>query len=192
MKAAVALVLAAWALPAPAASIESLTIAHDGPRYRMQLSARLDAPARDSFAVFQDFSNLPKINDAIEGAETLAPPAPDVRRLKTQVRVCVWLFCARLRQVQDIRESLTGDVGTMDATVLPALSNLRHGRAQWRMSPCDSGTCLQFDAELEPDFWVPPVIGPWAIERAMRREAVATAEGIERLARAAPAVRAPR
>lgn len=178
-------VLAACTLPAQAASIGQLDITRVDARYRMQLTATLAAPARASYAVFQDFSNLPKINNAIEAVELLEAPTVDVRRLKTKVRVCVWLFCVRLNQVQDIRESVTDEVSSMDAIVLPALSNLRYGHARWQMRRCGDGTCLRFDAELEPDFWIPPGIGPWAIKRAMRREAVTTAAGIERLARAA-------
>lgn len=181
-----ALLLAAWLMPAQAASIDSLDVAHDGPRYRMQLTATLDAPMAKSFAVFEDFTNLPKINDAIESATLLPPPAAGLRRLKTRVRVCVWFFCARLNQVQDIRTTPGDALAQMDADVIPALSNLRHGRAQWQMRRCAAQTCLRFEAEVEPDFWVPPVIGPWAIARAMRREAITTADGIERLARRAP------
>jgi hypothetical protein len=174
--------MAAWLVPAQAASIEHLDITRSGARYQMQLSATLDAPAQNSFAVFEDFSNLPKINDAIEAVELLTTSDPAARRVRTKVRVCVWLFCVRLNQVQDVRKSHRGEVAILDAVVLPALSNLRFGEAHWQMQPCGEQTCLTFRAELEPDFWVPPGIGPWAIKRTMRREAVTTANGIERLA----------
>lgn len=186
MRLGCALMLAAWLMPAQAASIDSLDITHSGSRYRMQLAATLDAPMERSFAVFEQFANLPKINDAIESAESLPAPSSDVRRLKTRVRVCVWYFCVRLNQVQDIRTSRGDGLSQMDADVIAALSNLRYGRAQWQMRSCAAQTCLLFDAEVEPDFWVPPVIGPWAIARAMRREAVTTANGIERLALTTP------
>ncbi len=178
--------LVASVIPAQAASIERLEITRSGSRYQMQLAAQLDAPMVNSFAVFNEFSYLPRINDAIESVELLPAPAVDVHRLKTRVRVCVWLFCVRLNQVQDIRESHSATQANMDAVVLPELSNLSFGRAHWTMRPCQMQTCLTFDAELEPDFWIPPGIGPWAIKRAMRREAITTANGIERLARAAP------
>ncbi len=186
MRWAYALLLAVCVVPAQAASIERLEITRSGSRYQMQLTAKLDAPMASSFAVFNEFSNLPRINDAIESVELLPAPEADARRLKTRVRVCVWFFCMRLNQVQDIRESHSATAAEMHAVVLPELSNLSYGRAHWKMRPCRAQTCLSFDAELEPDFWVPPGIGPWAIKRAMRREALTTASGIERLARMAP------
>ena len=71
--------------------------------------------------------------------------------------------------------------------VLPQMSDLRYGLARWRMSACADDrrrTCLEFKAELEPDFWVPPLIGPWLIQRKLHQEAIVTAEGIEKLAHA--------
>ncbi len=149
----------------------------------MELSARLNAPMDRSFAVFSDFRQLPQINDAIERIELREGATPPAQRLYTRVRVCVWLFCTHLDQVQDIVRTDDAESHGLHAQVLPALSNLRDGHADWRMRDCSGDTCLEFAAELEPDFWVPPLIGPWAIERAMRREAVQTAQGIERLAR---------
>ena len=150
----------------------------------MHLSARLDTPLAASYGVFRDFANLPRINDAIELVQAMPGAPHGAQRLYTRIRVCIWFFCTHLDQVQDIREVQEGDALGLDAEVLPELSNLRYGRARWRMQRCGERTCLDFQAELEPDFWTPPIIGPWAIERAMRNEALQTSQGIERLARA--------
>src|SRR3546814_6184254 len=75
-----------------------------------------------------------------------------------------------LKQVQDVRDSHTTERYQLDALVIPALSNLRYGKAHWQLERCDAQTCLNFSAELEPDFWVPPLLGPWLIKRTMRRE----------------------
>lgn len=185
MRARLALLLAALAgAPAQAAEIERLEITRAQARFGMVLDARLDVPLADSYRVLGDFDQLPLINDAVEQARLLDGAPPGAQRLYTRVRVCVWLFCTHLDQVQDMWPIVDGDARGYNAAVLPELSNLRFGNARWRLRDCDGGTCLQFDAQLEPDFWVPPVIGPWAIERAMRREAIATAEGIERRAAA--------
>jgi hypothetical protein len=180
--AALAVLTGAGPMPAHAAALEHISVQRDESRYRMELSARLDAPLDRSFAVFSDYRQLPKINDAVERIELRDGATPPAQRLYTRVRVCVWLFCTHLDQVQDIvRVDAAGTRG-LHADVLPQQSNLRYGSADWRMHDCRGDTCLEFAAELEPDFWVPPLIGPWAIERAMRREAVQTAQGIERMA----------
>jgi hypothetical protein len=38
---------------------------------------------------------------------------------------------------------------------------------------------LQFTDTFEPDFWVPPVIGPWLIQRKLVRELTETMAYIE-------------
>ncbi|WP_051362089.1 SRPBCC family protein [Solimonas soli] len=169
--------------PVRAATVDALEVTHEDARYRIELRARLDVPAADAYAVFRDFRNLPRINDAVEDVEAQAPAAAGGERWRTTVRVCISFFCTRLHQVQDVRDAADAQGWRLDATVIPALSNLRYGLAAWRLDRCDAQTCLWFQAELEPDFWVPPLLGPWMIERTMRRQAQATAQGIERLAR---------
>lgn len=174
--------LCVFSISALAESVDRLDVEHDGARYRIALHARLDAPLADSYAVFSDFRNLPKINDAVEDVEALPSATLGVERWRTRVRVCVSFFCTHLKQVQDVRDSHTVDRYRLEALVIPALSNLRYGKADWQLERCGTQTCLTFNAELEPDFWVPPVLGPWLIKRTMRHEANATAAGIETLA----------
>ena len=170
------------ATAALAEDVDRLDIGRDGARYRVALHARLDAPLADSYAVFADFHNLPKINDAVEAATPLPSPQAGVERWHTRVRVCVAFFCTHLEQVQDVRRAQDSSGYRLDASVIPEMSNLRYGQADWQLAACGAQTCLSFNAELEPDFWVPPLLGPWLIERALRREAHVTAAGIETLA----------
>lgn len=165
-----------------AEDVDRLDVGRDGARYRVDLHARLDAPLADAYAVFSDFHNLPKINDAVEAVAPLPAPQPGTERWRTRVRVCVAFFCTHLEQVQDVRHSQDASGYRLDATVIPEMSNLRYGKADWRLERCGAQTCLSFSAELEPDFWVPPLLGPWLIGRALRREAHTTAIGIETLA----------
>src|SRR3546814_336837 len=116
-----------------AESVDQLDIVRNGDRYAITLHARLDAPLSDSYAVFSDFRNLPKINDAVESIERLPSPAVGVARWRTRVRVCVGFFCTHLKQVQDVRDSHTTERYQLDALVIPALSNLRYGKAHWQL-----------------------------------------------------------
>lgn len=179
-----ALALLAASTGAHAWQLDRLEVVRQGDRYRLDLDVRLDATRDRAFAVFSDFANLPAINDAVEEVVFMDAGAAGVTRLFTRVRVCVAWFCRRLRQVQDIvRDDGDGALG-LKATVLPQLSNLKYGLARWSMRECAlRQACLHFTAELEPAFWVPPLIGPWLIQRKMRSEAIQTSQGIERLAR---------
>ena len=149
----------------------------------MRVQALLDADAAEAFAVMAAFELLPQINPSVKKVRRLAT-AEVGEDVYTEVRLCVALVCKLLWQVQNMRIQSDPQTHELTAVVDPELSNLRMGRASWRFEACEPGrTCLSFSAEMEPDFWVPPLIGPWVIKRTMREQAITTSEGIERLAR---------
>lgn len=180
------LLILAAALPATARAVQvdSLEVTQNGARYRVTMKVKLDVPADRAYAVFTDYENLPRINPAVKQI-TLLPEStsPDTSRLYTQMRLCFSFFCKTLEQVQDMRRIEQPPGGRLSASVLPERSDLRYGQADWSVRDCAPQACLDFSAELEPKFWIPPLIGPWVMERKLRQEAVQTSEGIERLAR---------
>ncbi len=162
-----------------ASSIDHLQVTHVGQRYQVVMHARMDTTAARAYAVFTDYARLPEINDAILSALPIEGAAAGAQRLRTQVRICVFRFCWVLEQVQDMRKTPPEQ---LSADVIPELSNLRYGKAAWRIWDDGGRASLTFEAVVEPDFWVPPLIGPWVIERKLRQEAIDTANGIERIA----------
>ncbi|MBL6750537.1 MAG: SRPBCC family protein [Nevskia sp.] len=176
-----ALLLAAG--PAAAATVETLGVSRQEQRYEVDLRARLDVPAPAAYAAFADPARLPQINPAVQRVQVIGRNADGGLRLFTEVRVCVAWYCRSLRQVQDMRYAPLPDGGSMNAVVLPLQGDFRAGHAEWEFRAADAGTRLHFHAELEPAFWIPPVLGPWLVERSLRREAESTSAGIERAAR---------
>lgn len=171
------------AVQGAAFDVQSVDVDHRGDRYHVSMRVTLDAPAADTYAVFADPLRLRQVNPSIREVEVLEERGPGVRRIRTRVRACVALFCRHLGQVQDMRYQPANDGGRVDAQVLPDVSDFRHGQATWEFRGCEAGrTCLSFDAQLEPAFWIPPVVGPWLIERKLRDEAIETSRGLERLA----------
>lgn len=177
-----ALPLLAFANSASAAEIQSLHVTHDGARYHVEMEVKLQAPSTSSYAVFATPGDLPKINPAVQQVRVIDHPGDERARIYTEVRVCALFYCKLLHQVQDMRYAPRPDGGDLHAEVLPAQSDFSYGRADWRFRPDGAATHLHFSAELEPAFWVPPVIGPWLVERSLREEAQRTSAGIEQLA----------
>lgn len=171
-----------FAFPARGFDVQSVVVDHQGDRYRVSMRVTLDAPSPAAYAVFADPTRLRQVNPAIREVEVMEERGPNLRRIRTRVRACVALFCRQLGQVQDMRYQPTGDGGRIEAQVLPGLSDFRHGQATWVFRGCEvDRTCLSFEAELEPAFWIPPLLGPWLIERKLREEAIETSRGLERL-----------
>jgi hypothetical protein len=163
--------------PLAAAQIETLKVDHADAHYRVSMRVMLDVPAARAYAVFADPLNLQRINPAVQEVQQL----PD-DQLYTRVRVCAGIFCKTLRQQQQMRYAPRADGGHIWAQVIPQESDLRSGSAQWEFRAMGERTQLQFDADLEPSFWIPPLLGPWIVENSMREEAQRTSSGIENLA----------
>ena len=172
-------VLALLAVSAVAAEIEQLSVEQRGDRYRVLVQARLGAPADAIWARITHYPSYPSISPAIDSCERVGPAAAGGDLVLTRARACVIGFCKEVRQVQRVHRL---GFGELLAEIEPTGSDFRYGRAHWRLTPFADATELRFEAELEPKFWVPPLLGPWLIKRALEQEARASAVNLERLA----------
>jgi hypothetical protein len=180
---AVALPLLAAATACGAADVQSLQVDRDGERYGVDMQVRLHVPANAAYAAFTARGALPRINPDVLSVEYRDTGSDGALRLYTEVRVCVVFYCRSLRQLQDMHLMSRQDGGDIHADLLPDASDFSYGRADWQFRSAGGDTQLHFSARLQPAFWIPPAIGPWLIERSMRKEAERTAAGIERLAK---------
>jgi hypothetical protein len=178
-------ILALLPLAGSAADIQSLQVTRDNGRYHVEMQVRLHAAAPAAYAAFTDPARLAAINPAVQKVQVLEQPAEDRARLYTEVRVCAMLYCKTLHQVQELRYAPRPDGGDLRAEVLPEQSDFRYGHASWSFRAEGAETRMRFSAELEPGFWIPPVLGPWLVERSLREEAQRTSAGIELQAAAA-------
>ena len=85
--------------------------------------------------------------------------------------------------MQDVIESPDGSV---TALVVPELSDFRYGYARLNLWQEVDGTRILIRSEVEPDFWIPPLIGPWLIKRKLLSETLETVDNLELLAKNPP------
>jgi len=172
------LIAALLLLPSAALAGEILasSVNHEGAVYSMSVTARIDAPLDTVYRSITDFDNLAAINPAIEESQLLATPAADMRRVRSVIRVCILMFCKRVEQVQDVTLM---EGYAIKAVILPQDGDFRSGVAHWQLTASGANTEMLFTNTFEPDFWVPPVIGPWLIKRKLTREVAETAMYIE-------------
>ena len=160
----------------PAGAILTSSVSHEGSVYSLSVTARIDAPLDAVYQSITDFDNLAAINPAIEESQLLATPAADTWRVRSVIKVCILMFCKRVQQVQDVT-LLEGYA--IKAVILPQGGDFRSGVAYWQLTASGAATEMLFTNTFEPDFWVPPVIGPWLIKRKLMREVAETAMYIE-------------
>ena len=85
-------------------------------------------------------------------------------------------FCRKVERVVTLDLE---PVGFIRATADPNLSDVIYGVEEWRLEADTSGTVVHYSHEVEFDFWLPPLVGVWAIRRSLNSDAVRAAERIE-------------
>ncbi len=171
-------VAAALAFNAMASEVKQADISFTGNAYQYQFTIELLAPIAIVRDIVTDYDNLARINDDIVQSEILE--RYDDQRLKRRMWLnhCVLVFCFDLYFVEEVEELADGTITT---TVIAAESNFRRGYSKWRIDAVSATvTRISVEAEQEPEFWIPPVIGPMIFKRAFMKEVRETGTKIER------------
>lgn len=179
-----ALVLLSVVVTARAATVEQLDVTRHDQAYVVTARVHVAAPIGPSYAAATDFEQLPDYSSMIESTRLIGHD-----ELASRTKLCVLWYCKTVRQVMRYR---LAPPKRIDMHVVPGRGDLKTGQAHWRFAVAGPGaTALYFHARIVPDFWVPPLIGPWAIARALRQQVASTATAIERLARHRAAIHKP-
>ena len=166
-------------LVAGAAAVVESSVALDSEVYSVDVLVRIEAPLEVVHEAITDYDHLTEINPSIVESSILETHGPGRYRVYTRIKLCVLFFCKQIHQVQDIVEY--GDA-LVKATLLPESSDFESGKASWDLVVADDATFMQFSAEVDPSFWVPPLIGTWLFEREMVRQVMETASYMEQQA----------
>ncbi|HHH45123.1 MAG TPA: hypothetical protein ENK49_13380 [Gammaproteobacteria bacterium] len=163
-----------------AGQVHVASVSHQSGSYLVEVDTLVQVNEHRARALLTDYSHLERVNPAIEVSEILLTRGPGDYRVRTVTHACIWFYCRRLRQVQDVIESQDG---TVTALVVPELSDFRYGYARLNLWQEADGTRILIRAEVEPDFWIPPLIGPWLIKRKLLSETLETVGRLEQLAK---------
>ncbi len=180
--AAVGIALAVVSGPPPtqAGSVSRLEVEHDRGRYRIAADLVVDASPTAVRAVLTDYAALPRLNRSIRRSRIVASPTPSQVRVSTVIEACMLAICRTLNRVEDIRERDQHLV----AEIVPELSNFRYGRTEWRFRRQAGQSVVEYRAEVEPDFSVPPFLGPALIKLGLERELKSVLESLKHYAEA--------
>lgn len=175
------LVLGVTTSPAQGAEVEIRDLHHDGDRYFLSIEARIDASPLAVFAVVTDYDGIHRLHRRVRESRVVGRLDARTTEVFTLLRGCVAaLFCKTIRRVERVTESPPGG---LVATVIPEKSDLRYGEVRWRLEPDGEGTVLHYDSEVEPDFWVPAILGDALFKRSLGRTTTRMIETVEALAR---------
>jgi len=174
-----------------AATIRTVQIDLKDGRYLLESDTFLQAPPNAVFRVLTDYDQFARISSVFEESRFVGADDDGTPLVYTRVEGCVWFFCKTMERVERLEFESPDFIST---TAIPERSDFRYSRSEWQLSPeGDTGTRVMYRLEMEPDFWVPPLLGPLIIKRKLVKggaDAVERIEGLAQQFRTSPQVNA--
>jgi len=167
------------ALAAPATILRT-EATHDDERYKLTFEVVLNAGRDKVWNIMTDYDRLPRVSKVIVESRILKQEDENRHRVGVTLHACVLIFCKTMKKVVDIQAWPQNDIIVIGD---PALSDFSYSVERWRVVAEGAKTRLYYSAEMVPDFFIPPLIGPWLVKSFLQKEIMATAVKTEEFAR---------
>jgi hypothetical protein len=178
----ITIVVASFLPFAFSATLRSVDVTREGGRYFLVADTHLDASAAAIYDVLLDYDDdrFGRISDIYKESAYLEPDTDGTPLVYTLVEGCLVVFCRSMRRVERLEAIEPRFIRT---TTLPERSDFKYARSEWVLEAEGQGTKVTYRLTMEPDFWLPPFVGPWFLKRTLARGGVDAVDRIEELAR---------
>lgn len=164
-----------FSVGAATADLRQVTIERHDNRYSLVSQTWFDTSAEELFRVLIDYDLFTKMSSAFVESRNVAPDEQGRPQFYTRMEGCVLWWCKSLQREGYL---LLRPNDEIVAIVDPDHSDFNYSYERWQLREEGDGTLLIYEFEMEPGFWVPPVIGPFLIKRELR---VGGAEAVDRI-----------
>jgi len=162
-----------------AAEVEWLKVKRKDGRIDVRAEVIIHAPTPEVYAALLEYDRLAELSDSFSESRYIEPAGDGAPRIYTKIEGCIWFFC---RTVERYARLELEPKRKITAIGEPELSDADLSIESWTLAADGDSTRIDYSMELEPGFWVPPLIGVWAIRGTIKRSAQDTAVRIEALA----------
>lgn len=175
-------VLAAVTLnTADPATLDHIDVTRKNGRYELRADTFLDASQKDIYDVLLEYDDnqFQRISSVYTESSYLDPLPDGTPRVYTMMEGCVFFYCVSMRRVETLEAIEPRYIRTL---TIPEDSDFKFSSSEWILEPEEDGTRMNYTLIMEPDFWVPPIVGPWALKRVLSSGGVRAISRIERMA----------
>ncbi len=158
--------------------IRKLKVQHVKRTYFVSMEFSVKATIENVRRVITDYQNLSDLDPSINKVEILESTDDDIDRVRTHIHECILLFCKNIIRTEDIR---IDEKGNLYAQIVKEMSDMKSGESRWEFRESDDKVEIKFNSVLEPDFWIPPLIGTGIFKANLRDHLRLTASNLEEL-----------
>ncbi|MEA3412335.1 MAG: SRPBCC family protein [Pseudomonadota bacterium] len=157
-----------------------LTISDKDGVYRIRMEMQVDAPAAHVYQVLTDFRHIYRLNPSITESKVMSSGESDGIRVRTLIEDCVLLRCMRIARTETVYRNGNEHLHVVTD---PEHSDFKSGITDWWILPDGETSRVVYQAEMEPDFFIPPVIGRFVMKKKLREGILTSFENLECIAR---------
>jgi polyketide cyclase/dehydrase/lipid transport protein len=162
-----------------AAEILRLDVERDGGCYRLFSITHIDAEPEAVFARLTDYDDFERVSSAYKESHYVASNTGGAPIVYTRIEGCVVFFCRSVSRVERLE---TEAPRVIRATAVPERSDVAYSRSEWILEPEGGGTRVTYSLTIRPNFWIPPLLGPWMLRKGLLKDAELAANRVEDLA----------
>lgn len=168
------------ATPTHAAEMLYINLIEDDNLYQLRSASIIDAPPDLIIKTLLDYNNFYRLSGGIKETRYLDPDPDGTPVGYTLVESCILFLCKRLIKSERVLRATDNEIVL---EVDPSRSDFKFMHSRWSVKPKGEKTILTYDMDMIPDFWVPPLIGTWAIKRKLESTAMNMARRLEKMAK---------
>lgn len=162
-----------------AAEMRSVDVQYEDGRYSMESVAWFDAGIDETFDVFRTWDYSSEFSSVVVEARDLDPDPSGRPGYFVRNNGCILFFCKTMVRQGYVEAQHNRD---LRAVAVPQVSDFRLFEESWEFVEERGGTRVRYKLLMEPDFWVPPAIGPYLIKRKLLSDGADALDRIEGIA----------
>lgn len=143
-------------------------------RYYVDNIIHINATPERVIDSLTDYPNLKNIIPSVSSARLLEANS-NYDLVETTLYNCVLFFCKKLTNVQKVMitdKSIT-------ALTIPDDSDFKYAFMTWQIEQDSGATTVTYHAEIELNFWIPPLIGPSILKHKLKKENILVSKALD-------------
>lgn len=161
------------------AELRFIEVERDEDLYTLRSITWFEADVDALYRVLTDYDLFLEFSSAIVESRNLEADEEGRPEYFTRMEGCVLLFCKSFIRMGYLKLDPKSEIVAVSD---PERSDFKRATERWQLREVDGGTMLLYEFEMVPDFWVPPVVGPYYMKRALKSGGENAVDRIEALA----------